>query len=93
MYKLIDIIVCLDNIKKFGKICEDGNLELVTDINEATKFIENYNQELTYYLDNYRNKYVASNFISCTVPEVILNNPIKNILQEHVKSDKLEKYF
>ena len=93
MYKVLEIIVCLDNIKKFGKICEDGTLELVTDINEATKFTEPYKQELTYYLDNYRNKYVDTKFISYTVPEVILNNPIKNILQKHVNSDKLYKYF
>ena len=38
-------------------------------------------------------KYVDTKFISYTVPEVILNNPIKNILQKHVNSDKLYKYF
>ena len=84
----MDIIVCLTPKKQFGRVVGE-DLYLVTDINEATKFTDEYKEEMTYFLNMFREKYIASTFVCCNINSVILDEPIQDVMDEHVLNEKL----
>ena len=84
----MNIIVCLTPKRQFGKLINNDYV-LVKDINEATKFTEDYKDDLTYVLEKFREKYVASTFICCKIHNVVFDEPIDDILDKHIDSSKI----
>lgn len=84
----MEIIVCLTPTRQFGKV-EKDNLCLVTNINDATKFTEDYKEEMSYLLNKYREKYSASTFVCCDINTIVFDTPINNVMDKHIQSNKL----
>lgn len=76
------LIVKLSEKKQYVKINEsDESITFVDDIKDCSLFTTDFNETVSYYLHKVRDQFEKDKFVVSDISTIILDEPIKNLIQ------------
>lgn len=93
MYIIVGTVKGIESDNVYGKIDSNGNLLLVSDFKDATKFGYSFHFEFDYFLQKFRTSFTTHTFIKGEVQRYLLGNTPRNIYSDKLTSSQLEEYI
>lgn len=93
MYIIVGVVKGIESENVYGKIDSNGNLLLISDLKDATKFDYSFNNEFDYYLQKFRTSFTTHKFVKGEIPRCLFGNTPRNVHSDKLTSSQLEEYI